>query len=100
MCPFSLKATSQEAEVVRREQSVWERKVGEVQALCSTLEAEKYEALAKVRESVQAAEEAVLQKDEVRHGPRNPFGLVLFTGLPSMHLSIDTIFDTFFEILS
>lgn len=60
-----LKAASQEAEAVRREQTVWERKVGELQARCTTLEEEKYEALAKVRESVQVAEEAALQKDQV-----------------------------------
>lgn len=46
---------------------MWEKKVGELQARCSTLEEEKYEALAKVRESVQVAEEAALQKDQVRH---------------------------------
>ncbi|XP_037620960.1 sodium channel and clathrin linker 1 isoform X1 [Sebastes umbrosus] len=59
-----LKAASQEAEAVRRDQPVWERKVGELQARCTTLEEEKYEALAKVRESVQVAEEAALQKDQ------------------------------------
>ncbi|XP_075893136.1 sodium channel and clathrin linker 1 isoform X2 [Nelusetta ayraudi] len=59
-----LKAASQEAETVRREQTVWEKKVGELQARCSALEEEKYEALAKVRESVQVAEEAALQKDQ------------------------------------
>ncbi|XP_034443788.1 sodium channel and clathrin linker 1 [Hippoglossus hippoglossus] len=59
-----LKASSQEAESFRREQTVWERKLGELQARCSTLEEEKYEALAKVRESVQVAEEAALQKDQ------------------------------------
>ncbi|XP_019116162.2 sodium channel and clathrin linker 1 [Larimichthys crocea] len=59
-----LKAATQEAEGVRREQTVWERKVGELQARCTTLEEEKYEALAKVRESVQVAEEAALQKDQ------------------------------------
>ncbi|XP_073329820.1 sodium channel and clathrin linker 1 [Pagrus major] len=59
-----LKAASQEAEAVRREQTVWERKVGELQSRCTTLEEEKYEALAKVRESVQVAEEAALQKDK------------------------------------
>lgn len=60
-----LKAASQEAEAVRREQTVWERKVGELQACCATLEEEKYDSLAKVRESVQVAEEAALQKDQV-----------------------------------
>ncbi|KAM9313695.1 sodium channel and clathrin linker 1 isoform 2-T2 [Pholidichthys leucotaenia] len=59
-----LKAASQEAEAVRREQSVWERKVGELQSRCTALEEEKYEALSKVRESVQVAEEATLQKDQ------------------------------------
>uniref|UniRef100_A0A3B4Z1G8 Sodium channel and clathrin linker 1 n=1 Tax=Stegastes partitus TaxID=144197 RepID=A0A3B4Z1G8_9TELE len=39
-------------------------KVGELQACCTTLEEEKYEALSKVRESVQVAEEAALQKDQ------------------------------------
>lgn len=39
--------------------------MGELQARCTTLEEEKYEALAKVRESVQVAEEAALQKDQV-----------------------------------
>lgn len=60
-----LKVATQEAESVRREQTMWERKVGELQARCTTLEEEKYEALAKVRESVQVAEEAALQKDQV-----------------------------------
>ncbi|KAM6940814.1 sodium channel and clathrin linker 1 isoform 2-T2 [Lycodopsis pacificus] len=59
-----LKAASHEAEAVRRDQTVWERKVGELQAHCTTLEEEKYEALAKVRERVQVAEEAALQKDQ------------------------------------
>ncbi|XP_041838350.1 sodium channel and clathrin linker 1 isoform X1 [Melanotaenia boesemani] len=59
-----LKAASQDAEAVRREQAVWERQMGELQARCSTLEEEKYEALSKVRESVQVAEEAALQKDQ------------------------------------
>ncbi|XP_029358926.1 sodium channel and clathrin linker 1 isoform X2 [Echeneis naucrates] len=59
-----LKALSQETESFRREQTVWERKLGELQSRCTTLEEEKYEALAKVRESVQVAEEAALQKDQ------------------------------------
>ncbi|XP_071360022.1 sodium channel and clathrin linker 1 isoform X2 [Trachinotus anak] len=59
-----LKVTSQEAESFRREQTVWETRLGELQARCTTLEEEKYEALAKVRESVQVAEEAALQKDQ------------------------------------
>ncbi|KAL6110563.1 sclt1 [Pungitius sinensis] len=59
-----LKAASHEAEAVCRDQAVWERQVGELQSHCTTLEEEKYEALAKVRESVQVAEEAALQKDQ------------------------------------
>ncbi|XP_015229887.1 PREDICTED: sodium channel and clathrin linker 1, partial [Cyprinodon variegatus] len=59
-----LKAASLEAEAVHREQAVWERKVGELQALCTTLEEEKFEAHCKVRENVQMAEEAVLQKEQ------------------------------------
>ncbi|XP_071774247.1 sodium channel and clathrin linker 1 isoform X2 [Centroberyx gerrardi] len=59
-----LKAASQEAEAVRREQAVWERQVGELQGRCASLEEERYEALAKIRESVQLAEEATLQKDQ------------------------------------
>lgn len=39
--------------------------MGDLQAHCTTLEEEKYEALAKVRERVQVAEEAALQKDQV-----------------------------------
>ncbi|XP_074551921.1 sodium channel and clathrin linker 1 isoform X2 [Halichoeres trimaculatus] len=57
-----LKAASQEAVTVSRERSVWERKLGELQARCTTLEEEKYEAMTKVRENAQIAEEAALQK--------------------------------------
>lgn len=39
--------------------------MGELQARCTTLKEEKYEALSKVRESVQVAEEATLHKDQV-----------------------------------
>uniref|UniRef100_A0A3B3XLL5 Sodium channel and clathrin linker 1 n=1 Tax=Poecilia mexicana TaxID=48701 RepID=A0A3B3XLL5_9TELE len=59
-----LKAASLETEAVRREQAVWETKVGELQARCTALEEEKFEALSKVRENVQVAEEAVLQKEQ------------------------------------
>ncbi|XP_055014621.1 sodium channel and clathrin linker 1 isoform X2 [Boleophthalmus pectinirostris] len=59
-----LNAATQEAESVRREQSVYEKKVGELQARCTTLEEEKYAALTKVRESIQTAEEAALQKEQ------------------------------------
>ncbi|KAJ3615299.1 hypothetical protein NHX12_018867 [Muraenolepis orangiensis] len=59
-----LKAASQEAEAMRRGQSVWERQVGELQGRCGCLEEEKYDALAKVRESVQLVVEATLQKEQ------------------------------------
>ncbi|XP_078019396.1 sodium channel and clathrin linker 1 isoform X3 [Epinephelus lanceolatus] len=59
-----LKAASQEAEAVRRDQTVWEIKVGELQTHSTNLEEEKYEALAKVRQSVQVVEEAALLKDQ------------------------------------
>ncbi|XP_036372780.1 sodium channel and clathrin linker 1 [Megalops cyprinoides] len=59
-----LKAATQETESVRREQATRERQVGELQGRCTSLEEEKYEAMAKVRESIQAAEEASLQKEQ------------------------------------
>ncbi|XP_062376495.1 sodium channel and clathrin linker 1 [Sardina pilchardus] len=61
-----LKAATQEAEQVRRERVTWERQVGELQGRCSTLEEEKYEAYAKVRDSIQLAEEASLQKEQAQ----------------------------------
>lgn len=64
---------------------MWEKKVGELQARCGTLEEEKYEALAKVRESVQLAEEAALQKDQVLHSELpflfDPVAFVCFSSL-------------------
>uniref|UniRef100_A0A3B4YUT9 Sodium channel and clathrin linker 1 n=1 Tax=Stegastes partitus TaxID=144197 RepID=A0A3B4YUT9_9TELE len=59
-----LQAALSQLETRLKAQTVWERKVGELQACCTTLEEEKYEALSKVRESVQVAEEAALQKDQ------------------------------------
>lgn len=63
-----LKAATQEAEQARRERVAWERQVGEMQGRCSTLEEEKYEAYDKVRDSIQLAEEASLQKEQVSKG--------------------------------
>ncbi|XP_077380835.1 sodium channel and clathrin linker 1 [Festucalex cinctus] len=60
-----LKTTCQEAEDVRGEKTMWEQMLGNLKAQCATLEQEKYDALSKVRESVQMAAEAVLQKNEV-----------------------------------
>uniref|UniRef100_A0AAY4AJK9 Sodium channel and clathrin linker 1 n=1 Tax=Denticeps clupeoides TaxID=299321 RepID=A0AAY4AJK9_9TELE len=53
-----------EAEQVRREQVTWERQVGELQGRCASLEDDKYEAIAKMRDSIQLAEEATLQKEQ------------------------------------
>uniref|UniRef100_A0A667WLI6 Sodium channel and clathrin linker 1 n=1 Tax=Myripristis murdjan TaxID=586833 RepID=A0A667WLI6_9TELE len=76
-----LKAASQEAEAVRREQTVWERQVGELQGRCASLEEEKYEAQAKVRENLQLAEEATLQKEQVREDALS-LSSILFPCLP------------------
>ncbi|KAI1887678.1 hypothetical protein AGOR_G00192780 [Albula goreensis] len=59
-----LKVATQETEKVRREQATWERQVGELQSRCASLEEDKYEAMSKVRDSIQAAEEASLQKEQ------------------------------------
>lgn len=56
--------------------------MGELQARCTTLEEEKYEALAKVRESVQVAEEAALQKDQVT------LSSFLSQSLPLVHIPL------------
>ncbi|KAL2097428.1 hypothetical protein ACEWY4_006635 [Coilia grayii] len=61
-----LKVATQEAEQLRRERVTWERQVGELQGRCSTLEEEKYEAYTKVRDSIQLAEEASLQKEQAQ----------------------------------
>ncbi|XP_018593779.1 sodium channel and clathrin linker 1 isoform X2 [Scleropages formosus] len=59
-----LTAAAQEAERLRREQVTQERQVGELQGRCAALEEEKYEAITKVRENIQMAEEAALQKEQ------------------------------------
>ncbi|XP_072772172.1 sodium channel and clathrin linker 1-like isoform X6 [Nerophis lumbriciformis] len=57
-------AASQEAENAQKEQTMWEKTSATLQKRCATLEEEKYEAVDKVRECVQMAEEATLQRDE------------------------------------
>ncbi|XP_072563205.1 sodium channel and clathrin linker 1 [Paramormyrops kingsleyae] len=59
-----LKVATRETEQLRRERAAWERQVGELQGRSAALEDEKYEAVAKVRESVQLVEEASLQKEQ------------------------------------
>ncbi|XP_077425869.1 sodium channel and clathrin linker 1-like isoform X2 [Vanacampus margaritifer] len=61
-----IKAASQEAATALKEQSMWENTAGNLKTRCATLEQEKYEGLDKVRECVQMAEEATLQKDEAQ----------------------------------
>ncbi|XP_072525665.1 sodium channel and clathrin linker 1 [Salminus brasiliensis] len=61
-----LKGATAEAEAVRREQAVWERKLGELQGRCATLEEEKFETFQRLRNSLQLAEEASLQRDQAQ----------------------------------
>lgn len=84
ICLFSrLKAATQDSESVRRKQTEWERQVGELQGRCSSLEEEKFEALSRLRNSIQLAEEASLQREQVTlqittpHGPSAYFVLYL-----------------------
>ncbi|KAG2465438.1 sodium channel and clathrin linker 1 [Polypterus senegalus] len=59
-----LKVATQEAEKVGKDRTLLERQIGELQVKCSTLEEEKFEAIIKVRDSIQLVEEATLQKDQ------------------------------------
>lgn len=61
-----LKAATQDSESVRRKQTDWERQVGELQGRCASLEEEKFEALSRLRSSIQLAEEASLQKEQAQ----------------------------------
>ncbi|XP_017543438.2 sodium channel and clathrin linker 1 isoform X2 [Pygocentrus nattereri] len=61
-----LKGATAEAETVRREQALWERKLGELQSRCATLEEEKFETFQRLRNSLQLAEEASLQRDQAQ----------------------------------
>lgn len=57
---------SQEVESVRRKEVQWEKQVGELQSRCAALEDDKFEAFQRLRDSLQLAEEAALQRDQVR----------------------------------
>ncbi|XP_077575718.1 sodium channel and clathrin linker 1-like isoform X2 [Stigmatopora nigra] len=61
-----IKTTSLEAETALKDQTMWENTAGNLKARCAALEQEKYEGLEKVRECLQMAEEAALQKDEAQ----------------------------------
>lgn len=57
--------TIQEATQVRTENTYLEKQTRELQAKCNELENVKYEAIARVRNSMQLLEEANLQKNQV-----------------------------------
>ncbi|XP_043921653.1 sodium channel and clathrin linker 1 [Protopterus annectens] len=59
-----LRVAAQDADQLRRERSELEKQVGELQRRCAILEDEKFEAVEKVRDSIQLLEEANLQKDQ------------------------------------
>ncbi|XP_067850402.1 sodium channel and clathrin linker 1 [Heptranchias perlo] len=59
-----LRAAAQDAEQLRKERICFEKQIGELQDKCAKMEEEKYEAVAKVRDSMQLLEEANLQKDQ------------------------------------
>ncbi|KAK3507641.1 hypothetical protein QTP70_031901, partial [Hemibagrus guttatus] len=61
-----LKVASQEAESVRKKEVLWEKQVGELQSRCAVLEDDKFEAFQRLRDSLQLAEEAALQRDQVQ----------------------------------
>ncbi|XP_068178382.1 sodium channel and clathrin linker 1 [Antennarius striatus] len=58
-----LKVTSQEAEAAHKEQAAWQKRVEELQERCKTLEEAHQDALVKLRDSVQVAEEATLHRN-------------------------------------
>ncbi|XP_067900061.1 sodium channel and clathrin linker 1 isoform X2 [Heterodontus francisci] len=60
-----LRVAAQDAEQLRKERISFEIQIGELQEKCAKVEEEKYEAVAKVRDSMQLLEEANLQKDQV-----------------------------------
>ncbi|KAG8453896.1 hypothetical protein GDO86_000499 [Hymenochirus boettgeri] len=59
-----LKAAVQHVEKANEERIALERQIGELQAKCAEIEENKYEAISKVRDSIQIVEEANLQKDQ------------------------------------
>ncbi|XP_060772784.1 sodium channel and clathrin linker 1 isoform X2 [Neoarius graeffei] len=61
-----LKVASQEVESVRRKEVQWEKQVGELQSRCAALEDDKFEAFQRLRDSLQLAEEAALQRDQAQ----------------------------------
>ncbi|XP_051893555.1 sodium channel and clathrin linker 1 isoform X2 [Pristis pectinata] len=64
-CEARLRAAAQVAEQLQKEKIGFEVQIGELQEKYAQAEDEKYEAVAKVRDSMQLLEEANLQKDKV-----------------------------------
>ncbi|XP_048386549.1 sodium channel and clathrin linker 1 isoform X2 [Stegostoma tigrinum] len=62
-----LRVAAQDSEQLRKERISLEMQIGELQEKCAKMEEEKYEAIAKVRDSIQLLEEANLQKDQVEN---------------------------------
>ncbi|OCT99807.1 sodium channel and clathrin linker 1 [Xenopus laevis] len=59
-----LKAAVQDVEKLKEERIALEKHIGELQAKCAEVEEEKYDAVSRVRDSMQILEEANLQKDQ------------------------------------
>ncbi|XP_040186775.1 sodium channel and clathrin linker 1 isoform X2 [Rana temporaria] len=59
-----LKAAVQDAEQLKGEKTQLEKHIGELQAKCSEMEQEKYDAISRVRDSMQIVEEANIVKSQ------------------------------------
>ncbi|XP_039395895.1 sodium channel and clathrin linker 1 isoform X5 [Mauremys reevesii] len=64
----------QDTEQLRTERAVLEKQTRELQAKCADLEEEKYDAIVKVRDSMQLLEEANLQKNQAMLGEKQKEG--------------------------
>uniref|UniRef100_A0A7M4E9Q5 Sodium channel and clathrin linker 1 n=2 Tax=Crocodylus porosus TaxID=8502 RepID=A0A7M4E9Q5_CROPO len=65
-----LRVATQDAEQLKTARTALEKQVRELQAKCSHLEEEKYDAVVKVRDSMQLLEEANLQKNQALLGEK------------------------------
>uniref|UniRef100_A0A8C8SUP1 Sodium channel and clathrin linker 1 n=1 Tax=Pelusios castaneus TaxID=367368 RepID=A0A8C8SUP1_9SAUR len=66
-----LRTAVQDAEQLRTERTALEKQTRELQAKCGDLEEEKYDAIVKVRDSMQLLEEANLQKNQVENARKH-----------------------------
>lgn len=71
LCLYRLRVATQDAKQLKTARTALEKQVRELQAKCSHLEEEKYDAIVKVRDSMQLLEEANLQKNQVRYRIQN-----------------------------